>query len=66
MKTTRVGAIIGFLIALAIDLGELGYENLYRGYALIPVDVFAETVRTAIAGGVIGAILGLMQKKSAA
>ena len=48
-----IGAILGFLIALSIDLGELGYVNLYKGYALIPVDVLAETGRTALAGGVI-------------
>jgi len=35
--------------------------NLYKGYALIPVDVLAETVRTALAGGVIGAVLGMRQ-----
>lgn len=31
------GAILGFLFALSIDLGELGYVNLYKGFALIPV-----------------------------
>lgn len=58
------GTLIGFFVALSIDVGELGYMNLYRGYALIPVDVLAETVRTAIAGGVIGWVLGLMKKRS--
>ena len=58
------GALLGFFIALSIDVGELGYMNLYRGYALIPVDVVAETVRTAIAGGVVGWVLGLMKKRS--
>ena len=60
----KSGAILGFLIALSIDLGELGYVNLYKGYALIPVDVLAETVRTALAGGVIGAVLGMMNRKA--
>lgn len=56
----KVGAILGFLVALSIDLGELGYMNLYRGYALIALDVLGETLRDGIAGGVIGAVLGLM------
>ena len=60
----KCGAILGFLIALSIDLGELGYVNLYKGYALIPVDVLAETVRTALAGGVIGAVLGVRNRKA--
>ena len=60
----QIGAIVGFLIALSIDLGELGYVNLYKGYALIPVDVLAETVRTALAGGVIAAVLGMMNRKA--
>ena len=60
----KSGAVLGFLIALSIDLGELGYMNLYKGYALLPVDILAETVRTALAGGVIGAVLGMMNRKS--
>ena len=63
---SKLGALLGFFVALNIDLSELGYMNLYRGYAPIPVDVMAETVRTALAGGVIGAVLGLMKKKSTA
>ncbi len=62
----KIGAILGFLIALSIDLGELGYENLYKGYALIPVDVLAETVRTALAGGVIGLVFGGLDRRAAA
>lgn len=60
----KSGAILGFLIALSIDLGELGYVNLYKGYALIPVDVLAETARTALAGGVIAGVLGMMNRKA--
>ena len=37
--------------------------NLYKGYALVPVDVLAETMRTALAGGVIGVVLGMMNRK---
>lgn len=52
------GAVLGFLFALSIDLGELGYMNLYKGYALIAVDVLGEALRDGIAGGVVGAVLG--------
>ncbi|MEQ1764606.1 MAG: hypothetical protein ABL984_15865 [Pyrinomonadaceae bacterium] len=58
----KVGAILGFLFALSIDIGELGYMNLYRGYAIIAVDVLGETLRDAVAGGVIGTVLGLMHR----
>ena len=57
------GYLIFGILALSIDLGELGYVNLYKGYALVPVDVLAETMRTALAGGVIGAVLGMMNKE---
>jgi hypothetical protein len=58
----KVGAILGFLVALTIDVGELGYMNLYKGYTLIAVDVLAESVRDALAGGVIGTVLRLMDR----
>lgn len=61
----KIGAFIGFFVALSIDLGELGYNNLYRGFTLIPVDVAAETLRDALAGGVIGTVLGMMQRRAA-
>lgn len=54
----RGGAIVMFLVALSTDLSFLGYMNLFKGFTPVIVDVFAETVRVALAGGVIAAVLG--------
>ena len=54
----RGGAIIMFLIALSTDLSFLGYMNLFRGFTPVIVDVLAETVRVALAGGAIAVVLG--------
>ncbi len=51
------------LIALSKDLSFLGYMNLFRGFTPVIVDVLGETVRVAIAGGVIGQVLGLMSQE---
>jgi hypothetical protein len=58
----KSGAIIVFLIILSKDLSFMGYLNLYKGFTPVIVDVLAETLRTSLAGGVIGAVLGLMSK----
>ena len=57
------GAVIMLLIALSKDLSFLGYMNLFRGFTPVIVDVLGETVRVAIAGGVIGQVLGLMSQE---
>jgi hypothetical protein len=58
----KVGAIIMFLITLSFNLSLLSIMNLHQGYTANILDVVGETVRAAIAGGVIGAVLGLMWK----
>jgi hypothetical protein len=58
----KVGAIIMFLITLSFNLSLLSIMNLHKGYTANILDVVGETVRAAIAGGVIGAVLGLMWK----
>ena len=60
------GAIIMFLIALTLDLQFLAFMNLWKGDPLpIVVDILGATVLGALAGGVIGLVLGLMNKNSA-
>ena len=56
------GAIIMFLIILSKDLSFMGYMNLFKGFLPVIVDILAETLRVALAGGVIGGVLGLMNK----
>ncbi len=61
------GAIIMFLIALTLDLQFLAFMNLWKGDAVLPIiaDLVGATVLGALAGGVIGLVLGLMNKNSA-
>ena len=54
------GAIVGFLIHLSWKLSLMGYMNLYKKISPVVVDVLVETARASLAGGVIGAVLGLM------
>lgn len=52
------------LIGLSKDLSFMGYMNLFKGIVPVIVDVLAETSRVALAGGVIGGVLGLMKKSA--
>jgi hypothetical protein len=54
------GAIIGSLIHLSWKLSLTGYLNLYKETGPVVVDILVETARASLAGGVIGAVLGLM------
>jgi hypothetical protein len=62
----KSGAIIMFLIGLSKDLSFMGYMNLFKGFTPVVIDVLAETVRVSLAGGVIGAVLGMMRKDAEA
>ena len=50
------------LIALSKDLSFMGYQNLFIGFIRVIVDVLSETARVSLAGGVIGAVLGMVSK----
>ena len=58
----KVGAIIMFLTTLSLNLNLLSIMNLHNGYTANILDVVGETVRMALGGGVMGAVLGLMDK----
>jgi hypothetical protein len=60
------GAIIMFFMALGTDLQYLAFMNVWKGGFVPPVvDILAATILGAIAGGVIGAVLGVMNKGAA-
>jgi hypothetical protein len=63
------GAIIMLLIGLAFDL-EMGafFKEMHVGSPYIPIviDLIGITVMGAISGGVIGAVLGMMNKSDSA
>lgn len=60
------GAIMMFLIALYIDLNYMAFMNIMKGFTPLIVDVLAATVIGAIVGGLIGLVLGKMDKGTAA
>jgi hypothetical protein len=58
----KVGAIIMFLTTLSLNLNLLSIMNLHNGFTANILDVVGETVRMALGGGVMGAVLGFMDK----
>lgn len=58
----KAGATIMFLITLSLNLSLLSIMNLHTGYTPNILDLAGETVRAALGGGVIGAILGYRRK----
>ena len=63
------GAIIMFALALGFDLQMSAFfQNMHTvsPYMMIVIDVIAATVLGAIAGGVIGQVLGMMNKNTGA
>ena len=59
------GAIVWFLIALSFQLMFLAFMNLHKNYIPVVADVIGSTVMGAIGGGVIGQVLGMMNKQAA-
>jgi hypothetical protein len=58
----KVAAISMFLTTLSLNLNLLSILNLHTGFTANILDVVGETVRIALGGGVIGAILGFPNK----
>ncbi len=58
-----IAATVGLLIALGTDLVRYATENSFDLTALC-ADVVVITIMTAIAGGLIGIVLGIGKKKS--
>jgi hypothetical protein len=59
------GAVVWFLMSLAFQLMFLAFMNLSKNYIPAIADVFGSTVMGAIGGGVIGQVLGMMNKTAA-
>ena len=57
------GAIVFFLISLGFQLMFLAFMKIMNGYTPAIADVLGSTVLGALGGGVIGAVLGIMQKR---
>jgi hypothetical protein len=59
------GAVVWFLIALYFQLMFAAFMSITTSYLPLVVDVIGSTVLGAIAGGVVGMVLGIMNKQSA-
>jgi hypothetical protein len=60
----KVGAIIMFLTTISLNLNLLSILNLHNGLTANILDVVGETVRMALGGGIMGAVLGWMDKRA--
>jgi hypothetical protein len=58
------GAAITFFMGLYFNLMTLSFMNLHKSFVPVIVDVIAFTVIGALAGGVVGMVLGIMNKNS--
>ena len=59
------GAVVMFLIALAFQLMFAAFMNLSKNFTPAIADILGSTVMGAIGGGVIGQVLGMMNKSAA-
>lgn len=59
------GATLMFLIALAMQLFFAAFMNLSRNFTPAIADIVGSTILGAIGGGVVGAVLGIMNKDAA-
>ena len=62
MGGLKAGALIGLLIALGLDLTMFGTTNIMTLNGMV-MDVVVYTIMSAVAGGVIGWLLGMGNKK---
>lgn len=60
------GAIVMFLIGLSFQLMFLAFMSMFTGYAPVVADIVGSTIMGAIGGGIIGAVLGMMNKDGSA
>lgn len=60
----RGGAIVYFLISVSFQLMFLAFWNISKSYTPAIADVLGSTVLGALCGGVIGQVLGMMNKSS--
>jgi len=59
------GAVIFFVIALYFQLMFAAFMNVTNGYLPAVVDVIGTTVLGGLSGGVVGLVLGMMNKDAA-
>jgi fluoride ion exporter CrcB/FEX len=58
----KTGAIVGLLMGLCVDLSFYSMSTMYNDVSAVAVDILAYTVMSAIAGAVIGWVMGMGKK----
>jgi len=58
------GAVVYFLMSVGFQLMLISFMNLSKNYIPLVADLVGSTVMGAIGGGVIGQVLGMMNKKT--
>jgi hypothetical protein len=58
----RLGGIIGFLLALSVDLGFYAMSTYISNVTAILVDIIVYIVMSAIAGAVVAWVMGMVKK----
>ncbi|MBK7428876.1 MAG: hypothetical protein IPI60_18565 [Saprospiraceae bacterium] len=54
---TKIGAVVGALIALSVDLNMHSMSSMFSGLTPLLVDVLAYTAMMAIGGAVVGLVM---------
>jgi hypothetical protein len=62
MDGAKVGAIIGLLLGLSMDLGFYAMTTMYSNLTAIFIDIIAYTAMSAIVGAVVAWIMGMGKK----
>jgi hypothetical protein len=63
MAGAKKGAIIGLIMALAIDLSYYAMSTMYSSMTTVCVDVLATVVMVAIGGAIIAWAMGMVRKE---
>ena len=58
----KVAGIFGLLLSISLDFGFYSMTTMYPNLQVIFVDVMAYTVYLALAGAVIGGVMGMVKK----
>ena len=58
------GFILMLFVVLIIDLQYVAFTNIFKGPIAFIIDVVAATALGTLAAGVVGAVLGMMNKES--
>ncbi|MEP6787618.1 MAG: hypothetical protein ABJB40_04255 [Acidobacteriota bacterium] len=60
------GFVLMLIIAMILDLNYVAFMNIYNGPVAFIIDVGAATALGTLAAGVVGAVLGMMNKSAEA